>query len=148
MLSQKCQYALRAVFELAKRLGEGPIKIQEVAKAQAIPSRFLEIILNQLKQAGIVASRRGKSGGYLLDKAPEEVSVGDVIRLVQGPICVVDCRSGAQDGQCPLDGDCVFWPLWEEARKALLQVYDCTTFADLIRNQRERHQAQAATYSI
>ncbi len=148
MLSQRCQYALRAVFELAKQAGNGPIKIHDIAKAQAIPPRFLEIILNQMKQAGIVDSRRGKEGGYFLVKSASETTVGDVIRLIQGPICIVDCRAGGADSDCPLCGDCVFWPLWEEAREALLRVYDKKTFSDLVAEDSQRMRNKAPIYTI
>jgi Rrf2 family cysteine metabolism transcriptional repressor len=81
-ISQKCQYALRAVFELAVRTKEGPIKVGVIAEAQAIPTRFLEVILNQLKRGGFVESRRGNAGGYALAKSPAELTMGDIIRFV------------------------------------------------------------------
>lgn len=77
LLSQTCQYALRAVFEMAKRSGGGPIKIDAIARAQSIPPRFLAAILNQLKQGGFVESRRGADGGYRLRQAPDNLSVGE-----------------------------------------------------------------------
>ena len=85
-LSQKCQYAIRAVFQLAKEHGGGPIKIADVAEAQAIPPRFLELILGELKQGGFTESRRGKRGGYLLARPPAQITVGDIIRFVEGPL--------------------------------------------------------------
>jgi len=138
-ISQKCQYALRAIFELAKRNGQGPVKVAEIAKAQAIPPRFLEVILNQLKQAGFVASQRGNEGGYLLVRAPEDLTVGDVIRFMQGPVAPVGCVEDEPRGdRCPLYEDCVFLPMWEEVRKAILQVYDNTTFQDLLDQERQK----------
>jgi Rrf2 family protein len=85
---KKSQYALRAIYELAKRKNAGPTKISKIAAAQGIPRRFLEVILNQLKSSGIVASKRGFYGGYFLTKSAEKVSVGDVLRFLekkQGP---------------------------------------------------------------
>ena len=102
MVSQKCQYALRAVFELAKRHGRGPVRIGAVAKAQAIPPRFLEVILNQLKQAGFVESRRGNEGGYLLARAPERLTVGEIVRFVEGPIRPVTCTPDSTETACSL----------------------------------------------
>ena len=102
MVSQKCQYALRAVFELAKRHGRGPVRIGDVAKAQAIPPRFLEVILNQLKQAGFVESRRGNEGGYLLARAPERLTVGEIVRFVEGPIRPVTCTPDSTETACSL----------------------------------------------
>jgi len=76
LVSQKAQYALRAVFELARRHGKGWVKISDIADTQAIPIRFLEVILGQMKQAGFVVSRRGTEGGYMLAVAPGELTVG------------------------------------------------------------------------
>ncbi len=91
VLSQKSQYAVRAVFELAKRHGNGPVKAARIAEAQHIPVRFLENILGQLRQAGIVESVRGKEGGYRLSRRPQQVTVGEVIRLIQGPMATIEC---------------------------------------------------------
>jgi len=147
-VSHKCQYALRAVFELARRQGKGAIKICVIARVQAIPQRFLENILYQLKQAGIVESKRGKNGGYLLSRDARKLAVGDVIQVINGPITVVDCESNNGGNMCSFDKDCVFWPLWEQARKALLDVYGKTTFADLIERDIRRKGAMPPTYSI
>jgi Rrf2 family protein len=84
-VSQKCQYALRAVYELASRGSAEPVRIADLAKAQAIPARFLEVIMAQLKQAGVVASRRGNEGGYLLGRPASEITVGKLIRFIDGP---------------------------------------------------------------
>ncbi|MCL5269854.1 MAG: Rrf2 family transcriptional regulator [bacterium] len=147
IITQKSQYAMRAVFELARREGCGPVKIGEIAEAQAIPPRFLENILNQLRQGGLVESRRGKEGGYLLSRLASEISAGEVIRLTQGPICVAECCGGTVEERCPFHGDCVFLPLWERASRALESVYDGTTIADLVGQEMTRH-AGALMYSI
>ena len=85
-ISQKCQYAVRSVFKLAKRQGSGATKISDVAEAQAIPVRFLENILNQLKGGGFVESVRGKEGGYLLARSAKELTVGEIVRYMEGPL--------------------------------------------------------------
>jgi len=81
-ITQKSKYALRATLELSLRYGHGPISISEIARAQAIPARFLEAILAQLKRAALVESRRGNEGGYVLARPPSRISVGDVLRVV------------------------------------------------------------------
>ncbi len=140
---------MRAIFELAKRVGQGPTKIAEVAKAQAIPARFLEVILGQLKQAGFVDSQRGNAGGYFLVRAPEELSVGEVVRFVEGPVGPVDCVAGKRKRtRCPLYGDCVFLPMWEKVREVVSNVYDNTTFQGLADEEQERRGAHAPSYSI
>jgi Rrf2 family transcriptional regulator, cysteine metabolism repressor len=151
VVSQKCQYALRAVFELAKHKvqGGGPLKIADVAEAQAIPGRFLEVILGQLKQSGIVDSQRGSKGGYYLVGNPEQLTVGEVIRFVEGPIGPVSCVSGKpKDMACPLYQDCVFYPMWEKAREAISEIYDGTTFQDLVEQERQRAHEYVPCYVI
>jgi len=146
-VTQKCQYALRAIFELAKRNGRGPVKIAEVAEAQDIPPRFLEVILSQLKQGGFVASQRGAEGGYMLLRQPDELSVGEVMRFMQGPIGPVECLLDGKKN-CALFGSCVFLPMWEKVTKAMTEVYDSTTFQDLVENERNHGVAAPASYSI
>ena len=131
-VSQKCQYALRAVFELAKRIESGPVKASDIADAQAIPLRFLEVILNQLKQGGFVESQRGSRGGYSLSRSPRRLTVGEVIRFIDGPIAPVVCTSKGALSGCPLLGNCVFLPMWQKVEHAISEVYDNTTFQDLV----------------
>ena len=102
---------MRAVFELAKRDDSGPVKTATIAAAEVIPVRFLEIILNQLKQAGFVESRRGSDGGYLLQRNPRDLSVGDIIRFIEGPVGPVGCLGDQPTESCPLSESCVFMPM-------------------------------------
>jgi len=149
-VSQKCQYALRAVFELSLRSGEGPVKIAEIAKAQAIPPRFLELILGQLKKGKFVKSKRGNEGGYELMRSPDELTVGELIRFVEGPFVPVDCMIGKadKDNRCPFYGDCVFLPMWEKVQKAISDVYDSTTLQDLVDEERKRTGHCVSRYAI
>lgn len=150
VLSQKSQYAVRAVFELAKRHGSGPVPAAKVAEAQYLPIRFLENILTQLRQGGIVESVRGKEGGYRLSRSPAETTVGDVIRLVQGPMEAIDCddvlRGGGRD--CPLRTGCVLLPMWQKAHQAMMDVYDNTSFEDLVERERQAMGSEALDYVI
>ncbi len=151
LLSQKCQYALRAVFEVAKRSGEGPIKIDAIAKAQAIPPRFLATILNQLKQGGFVQSRRGSDGGYLMGRSPSGISVGEIIRFVEGPLGPIKCVTENATNNCRLHGSCVFMSMWKEAKVAVENVYDKTSLRDLLdrETQMSQHNQELNhTYSI
>jgi len=148
-VSQKCQYALRAVFELALRDGEGPVKIAEIARAQAIPPRFLEVILGQLKQAKFVKSKRGVEGGYELARAAGDLTAGEVIRFVEGPLGPVDCvMGGALDNKCPFNGDCVFLPMWERAQQAISEIYDSTSLQDLVDEQKKKDERGVSNYAI
>ena len=150
LVSRKSRYALRAVLELALRQGQGPVKIAEIAASQAIPLRFLEIILSQLKQAGLVESRRGNAGGYLLARFPDRITVGEVLEFMQGPINLSDCTEGGQSKRkCPLLDNCVFLPMWEKVQGAISGVYDHTTFEDLVAQKKKLEKGNyTPCYSI
>ena len=137
IVSRKSRYAMRAVFELAKRNGMGPIKISDIADKQAIPPRFLEVILCQLKQGGYVDSVRGKDGGYMLKMPPDTISVGSVLRFFQGLQEPVDCLGDNPKEKCPLSVNCVFMPLWEDMSKAISGVCDSVSFQTLVEKERE-----------
>lgn len=147
-ISQKTQYAVRAVFELAKRQGRGAIKISEIAEAQAIPQRFLENILNHLKGGGFVESVRGKEGGYLLVRPAKELTVGQVLRFVEGPLSPVECMVDGKKVPCSMYGHCAFRSLWKRAEKALEEVYDGTTFEELVKEEANDCRVRGADYSI
>jgi Rrf2 family cysteine metabolism transcriptional repressor len=147
-LSQKCQYAVRAVYELAKRGDAQPTRIAEIAAAQVIPPRFLETILNQLRQAGFVRSHRGAQGGYTISRPPEQLSVGEIIRSVDGPMAPVRCVMDSEEKDCPMYGGCPFLSMWERARDAVEQVYDQTTFADLLAEEATVARRGSSDFSI
>jgi len=147
-LSQKCQYAVRAVLELAKQYGQGPVAISQIAANQAIPQRFLENILNEMKPTGLIESRRGIQGGYLLTKDPATITVGEVIRLVEGPLDPVKCIGDRNNPSCPLKENCSLIHLWNRAKAAVEAVYDGATFRDLVEQERELNQASAVDYTI
>ena len=148
VLSQKSQYAVRAVFELAKRHGSGPIKAAQVADAQHIPLRFLENILTQLRLAGIIESVRGKEGGYRLGRAPQDVSVGEVIRVIQGAVSEIECAGATGEAACALQSGCVLLPMWQKAHQAMMDVYDGTSFQDLVDREIESYDCEALNYAI
>jgi Rrf2 family protein len=131
-LTQRNQYALRAIVELARRVGSGPVKVSEIAKAQAIPLRFLEVILGQLKGSGLVDAKRGYYGGYFLLRQPEEITVGSVIRFLQGEPDLKECQSCISKLQCPFETDCAFASLWNRVNEAVFNIFDETTIKDLV----------------
>ncbi|MDA8140955.1 MAG: Rrf2 family transcriptional regulator [Desulfobacteraceae bacterium] len=134
--TKKGQYALRAVYELAKRDGQGPTKISAIADAQAIPHRFLEVILHQLKGSGLVVSKRGFYGGYVLAKPPQQISVGDVLKFVQKELAIAQCVACVSQEECPFISNCAFSTLWRKVKTAAFQIYDDTTLQDLIDQQK------------
>jgi Rrf2 family cysteine metabolism transcriptional repressor len=134
---RKNQYALRAVFELAKHRGKGPTKISDIADAQSIPVRFLEVILNQLKGSGLIDAKRGFYGGYYLTRSPEQITVADIMGFMQGPVKSVECAACVAKVKCPHGHRCAFMAMWNRVNRAILQVYTETTIQDLLDNDRQ-----------
>jgi len=145
---RKSEYALRALFELSRRYGQGSVKLAEIARAQAIPPAFSDAILIQLKQRGFVASRRGRDGGYAMVRSPEKLTVGEVVRFIQGPVGPVKCVEEGPKDDCPLYETCVFLPMWEKVRRAILDVFDNTTLRDLVEQQAKKTVTYVPSYSI
>ena len=133
---KKSQYAIRALFELAKKKGQGPVKISKIASVQAIPIRFLEVILHQLKGSGIIDSKRGFYGGYYLVKPPDQITVGEILRFLQGDLGGIKCDHCESKDACPFTGNCAFMPMWQEVRDAVADIYDRTTLQDLLNNEK------------
>ena len=142
-VSVKGEYALRAVFELCSRSGAEPVKIADIAARQGIPQKFLELILSQLKQGEFLNSRRGANGGYTLAKPPEGITVGDVLRHIEGPL-----SKARRNEDNPRPSDSPFNDLWKEVDAALSNVIDRTTFADLLERWKEKRTRQAVSFQI
>ena len=142
-VSVKGEYALRAVFELCSRSGAEPVKIAEIASRQSIPQKFLELILSQLKQGGFLGSRRGAAGGYYLARAADAITVGDVLRHIEGPLSTAERKGGAG-----VEGESPFGDVWKQVDEALSNVLDRTTFADLVRRWQEKHSRRAVNWQI
>jgi Rrf2 family protein len=148
LVTQKSQYALRALFELGRRTDAGPTKIEDIAKAQGIPQRFLEVVLNELKHAGLVEAKRGPRGGYLLARQPEEITVADIMEHSQGRFVPVECLPDPSASDCVFKGDCVFISLWTEVQDAVAKVYESTSLQDLLDRDSVRMAEAAYNYSI
>lgn len=131
-LSQKAKYALRALYALARAGSARPIRAEDLAAGEEIPRKFLESILLELTHAGILESRRGKGGGYLLCRRPEDIAVGDVIRLIDGPLVPVPCLldGGARCEGCPGDTACGTRRVMGRVAGAVAAILDATTVAD------------------
>lgn len=147
-VSSKCYYALRAIFALAEHNSPEPLKIAEIADREQIPIRFLEVILGQLKGGGFVQSRRGADGGYFLARPADRITVGEVMRYVDGPIAPVDCVSQTRPKECEFHGDCNFFGFWGRMRQAISDVVDRTTFADLLRESEQRKRGYVGEWTI
>ena len=140
-VSAKVDYALRASIELAAA-APGQVKGERHATAQAIPHKFLENILADLRNGGLVASQRGADGGYRLARPPAEITVADVIRVVEGPIASV---RGERPDELAYDGTAVpLRDVWIELRTAMRGVLEQTTLADLVERGRAQSDSGAA----
>ena len=130
-MSQKCEYGLRVVLELTRRKGQGPVSVSVISAAQAVPLRFLELIVKELRHARIVRSYRGAKGGYTLRANPQRLTIGRIIRLLDGPLSPMDCIACGGKRRCSLRGACSFEAVWKQATRALEAVYDSVTFEQL-----------------
>ncbi len=135
MISQKAKYALRALVALCKAPPERSLMISEISRAQAIPKKFLEQILLELKRAGIVMSRRGRLGGYVLLRPADKLTFGEVLRLIDGPIAPLPCLSKIayrRCADCQNEASCEIRHVFAHVVKAQRDVLDRTTFADAV----------------
>lgn len=138
-ISTKGRYALRLMVDLALS-GQGqPISLKDVAQRQQLSDKYLEQIVTPLSRAGLVRSVRGAGGGYLLTRRPEEYTVGEVLRPLEGDLAPVECATDAQF--CERSGQCVTVELWQQIHRAVSEVVDRTTLADLVARQREKQAA-------
>jgi Rrf2 family protein len=137
MLTQKTKYALKALMELAaERAGEGrALRIEEIARRSGTPKRFLEHILLEIRNAGVIASIRGRNGGYVLIKEPREVSLSELIRLIDGPIAPLPClsrRAYQRCEDCPDEAACRLRKVFAEVFWSYLLLIESLTLADLM----------------
>jgi Rrf2 family protein len=133
-LSKKCKYALQALYALSAEYGKGPVLISTMSERQRIPHKFLEVILWELKQGGLVDSKKGKRGGYRLLKSPETVTIGSIIRMIDGPLAPLPCASETAYRQCEECIDvakCGTRIVMREVRDAMAAILDCRTLADV-----------------
>ena len=140
-LSSRGEYASRAILDITIHGQERPVKIREIAERQDIPLKYLENILLTLQRAGIVRSKRGAHGGYYLARPADRISVGEVIRAMDGPIAPIHCVSLTAYERCPREGICGLKPVWQDVRDAIADIVDNTTFAEVA--QRAPHLAEA-----
>jgi Rrf2 family cysteine metabolism transcriptional repressor len=146
-ISAKGEYAIRALLDLAVHHGEGLVPIQEVARRQSIPQRYLEQVLLLLKRAGILESKRGSAGGYQLVRSPAGISVGDVLRAVEGRVTALDV-AGRHPSKTSDAAVSDLAPLWREIAGAVGEVIDRTTFGDLAEQVKARRSPERSIYHI
>jgi Rrf2 family transcriptional regulator, cysteine metabolism repressor len=130
-LSAKGDYALRALIDLAYHYDRRLVQTHEIAINHRIPEKFLEQILRDLKNSRIVVAKSGKQGGYKLARPPSEITFGEVIRLIDGPLAPIDCVSVKYYVPCPIETECKFQMVMRRVRNAVSEIIDHTTLADV-----------------
>lgn len=154
-LSKKTQYSLRALYSLSRNYGGPPLLIADLAEQESIPKKFLELILLNLKSRGFVESKRGKGGGYLLAMPPDQITVGSVIRMIDGPLAVLPCASETafrKCDECPDVRTCGTRMVMKEVRDATAAILDRTTLLDVVKRVdaavADKETSQALMYYI
>ncbi len=133
------------MFDLALHYGEGPVSLKNVAERQGISEHYLEQLISGLRKAGLVKSVRGAQGGYTLAKEPNKITVGDVIRVLEGPIAPVDCVAEEDPEFCQKAENCVTKGIWEKVRDSIAGVLDAITLEDMLKDA-EKLQRDANFY--
>ena len=129
-LSTRSRYGTRILVDLARHIDKGPIQIGDISKRQDISVKYLEQLIRPLKQADLVTSVRGPKGGHLLAKNPEDISLGQIVRLFEGQSVLVECVNNPET--CEKSDDCQVRLAWTEATRVLYEKLDSTTIADLL----------------
>ena len=143
-LSKRTQYSLRALYALTRKFGEGPVLITSLAEAETIPKKFLEQILVSLKSSGFVSSKKGKGGGYILAQPPEKITIGSVIRAIEGPLAPLPCASETRFRKCDECVDiqtCGTRIVMRQVRDAMAAILDETTLAMVCKKVEEARKA-------
>jgi Rrf2 family protein len=136
VLSRKTKYGLKALLALARETGRKPVLVSDLARRDAIPKKFLEAILLELKRHGVVHSKKGKGGGYFLGRKPADITFGEVIRVLEGPLAPVPCVSETaymKCTDCVDEATCGVRAAMKQVRDATARILDHTTLADVNR---------------
>jgi len=137
-LSNKGIYGIKALYELARHFGGEPINIREISERHGLPVPFLEQVLHKLKLSGLVESRRGVNGGYVLARPPGEITLGDAVRALEGPIALCDCLQHAEsEAVSDRMRNCVTSDIYRRLGSIVEQAFDSVTFAELVEEHME-----------
>lgn len=147
-ISFKGDYALKIILDLSLNYDKGIAQIKDISKRQDIPTKFLEQIITTLKGAGYVKTVRGPKGGVLLAKAPPQITMGEIIRLMEGPTSPITCVSKSGYGKCNYEKKCALRGYFETVRDRINDVVDKVTFEDIAKKARKLEHAEAVDYSI
>ncbi len=147
-LSTKGRYGLKAMFDLALNIGEGPVALNSIADRQNISVHYLEQLFSSLRKAGLVKSMRGAQGGYVLADQPYNITVGDIIRTLEGPLAPTECVSNEEGNGCSKADCCVTRTVWEKIRDSIDTVVDSITLQDMIDDYKKLQDSDSFMYYI
>lgn len=147
-LSTKGRYGVKAMFDLALSYGEGPIALNSIAERQNISVHYLEQLFASLRKAGLVKSVRGAQGGYTLAEKPQEITVGDIIRTLEGPLAPAECVIDDESNECDRADCCVTRVIWEKIRDSINEVVDSITLQDMIDDYKRMNNKDTYMYYI
>ena len=145
-LSTRGRYGLRALLDLAVHQGEGMVLLKDIARRQEVSLPYLEHLITPLIAAGLVKSTRGARGGVLLVRPPAQVTLTEVVLLLEGSLAPVDCVNDPK--VCSRSASCVTRDVWIQIKDAMTQVLDSTTLQDLVERQRQKEQTETRMYHI
>lgn len=151
MISSKTKYGLHALMHLSQKYNKGPILIADLAQEEKIPKKFLELILLDLKNHGILESKKGKGGGYQLARHPSEITLGQVIRILDGPLAPVPCVSQTaykRCNECKDEHHCGIRLVMKDVREAMANILDKTSLADMIVRAKSLGEASVFNFQI
>lgn len=139
-LSTRGRYGVRLMMDLAIHCGAGPVLLKDIAQRQGISEKYLWQLINPLKTAGLVNSLRGAHGGYVLGRTADDISLREILQVLEGPLCLVDCVD--DPSVCERSPSCVSRDIWGEASKNLLQTLAQTTLAGMVTKEKRRVQRE------
>ncbi len=143
-ITYKGDYALKAILDLSYHYNKGVVSLTDIAARQNIPTRYLEQIMLVLKGAGYVDSKRGTGGGFFLLKPPPTITIGDILRLIEGPVEPISCAKRQHDGKCGDEETCAFREIWVQISDVITHHVDKITFSDLMKRTTQLKQQKAA----
>jgi len=140
-LSTKGRYGSRAMLDLAAKYGHGPVMVKDIAVRQELSEKYLEQILSELRKAGMVISVQGKNGGFQLARAPEKITLLDILKVLEGGLAPVHCVE--DESVCVRSGKCIMRDVWESLRKSSVKILGGLTLKDLLVKEQEKVTGKA-----
>jgi Rrf2 family protein len=147
-ISYKEDYALKVILDLASHTDGELVHIEDIAKRQDIPRKYLEQLLLQLKRGGYIRSKKGPNGGYFLAKNPGDITMGDIVRFFQGSLAPISCIDGNDGDRCDFEKRCAFFDVWKLVSSVVSDVLDNVNFKDLAVQSQRLEEVSVGMYHI